>query len=661
MKKVLASLLLTAPLIAPVAITAFATYSRWDTTPTFYVNPANQDGLAAADVEAAVQAGLNVWIDQTGSSFEANWGGRVSDTSANIDYRNVVIFRNATHPNTANAIATTYSWWDGSGNLVDADIVFWDAARKFFTGTSGCASGAYIEDIAAHEFGHAIGLDHSGITEATMHASYGTCSQKQRTLAADDIAATLSLYPASSGGSNTTPAVTILNPTSGTSVTQGTTLTFSATATDAQDGNVASSLAWTSSLEGSIGSGGAFSTVLSTVGTHTITATARDSQGLQDVKQVTLTVLAPVNAPPTVTIAAPGAGAGVEQNVPVTFAGSATDPQDGNVSASITWTSNLEGILGTGPSVSKPLTTAGTHTITARATDTGGLVSTAQVSITVSNTAPVVAISTPVNALITVQGTVLTFAGTARDTQQGALSASLVWTSSIDGPIGTGSLFSRTLTTGTHTITARATDSGGLQGSAQITVTVTPPSATNTKPVVSIHAPASGATAALGTSFVFSGTAVDAEDGNISAALIWTSNLDGVLGRGASFSRALSAGTHTITTRASDSSGVKGYASISLIVTTAPTTNTRPVITIMSPASGSTVTPGTVLAFNGSALDAEDGNLSAAMIWTSNVDGLLGRGAAFARALSAGTHTITARAADSTGVKGYATITVTVQ
>ena len=46
------------------------------------------------------------------------------------------------------------------------------------------------------------------------------------------------------------------------------------------------------------------------------------------------------------------------------------------------------------------------------------------------------------------------FAATALDAQEGDLSARLVWTSSQDGPLGTGTGFSSGLSDGTHTITA---------------------------------------------------------------------------------------------------------------------------------------------------------------------------------------------------------------
>jgi hypothetical protein len=65
------------------------------------------------------------------------------------------------------------------------------------------------------------------------------------------------------------------------------------------------------------------------------------------------------------------------------------------------------------------------------------------------------------------------FSGTATDAEDGNLSASLSWTSSLDGTIGSGASFATsTLSVGTHTVTASVTDSGGLPGSDAITVTV---------------------------------------------------------------------------------------------------------------------------------------------------------------------------------------------
>ena len=91
-----------------------------------------------------------------------------------------------------------------------------------------------------------------------------------------------------------------------------------------------------------------------------------------------------------------------------------------------------------------------------------------------SNTAPVVTITAPNNGSSFAQGALVTFSGTATDDHDGTISASLNWTSSINGSVGTGATFSTsTLSPGTHTITAAATDSAGLPGSASIQVTIT--------------------------------------------------------------------------------------------------------------------------------------------------------------------------------------------
>ncbi len=269
---------------------AYATYARWGSnTVTFYVNPVNADVSQSAAI-AALQAGMDVWNTQSGTSFRYQYGGTANDTATAFDNRNVVMFRNASNGST---IATTYSWWTTGGNeLVDSDIVFWDGGFTFFTGSTGCGvvpNAAYIEDIAAHELGHALGLNHSSATDATMYPSYSYCSQALRTLAADDIAGAKALYPLVS---NTAPAVTISSPGNNSSYATSDTITFTGSASDTQDGSLTSALAWTSNIDGSIGLGGSFSRTLS-AGTHTIKATAVDSGGLNTVKQVTVTVTAP--------------------------------------------------------------------------------------------------------------------------------------------------------------------------------------------------------------------------------------------------------------------------------------------------------------------------------------------------------------------------------
>ena len=87
-------------------------------------------------------------------------------------------------------------------------------------------------------------------------------------------------------------------------------------------------------------------------------------------------------------------------------------------------------------------------------------------------------------------------------------------------------------------------------------------------PVVTISSPADGSSSEVGQSVTFTGSAIDPEDGNISASLSWTSSIDGSIGSGASFSTTgLSLGSHTITASATDSDSLSGSDVISISVT----------------------------------------------------------------------------------------------
>jgi hypothetical protein len=86
---------------------------------------------------------------------------------------------------------------------------------------------------------------------------------------------------------------------------------------------------------------------------------------------------------------------------------------------------------------------------------------------------PSVTIDTPPDGVTVGEGTRLTFFGGALDPEEGDLSDSLRWTSSLDGLLGSGDMVEAVLSLGTHTVTATATDGALGMGSARIRVTVT--------------------------------------------------------------------------------------------------------------------------------------------------------------------------------------------
>ncbi len=109
-------------------------------------------------------------------------------------------------------------------------------------------------------------------------------------------------------------------------------------------------------------------------------------------------------------------------------------------------------------------------------------------------------------------------------------------------------------------------DSSNLTNSDFVTITVNP----NTAPVVRIIAPSANAEFKSGAAVVFQGTAMDVEDGDITASLTWYSNLMGAnpIGAGGTFTVTnLAVGTHTITASATNSGGLTGSAILNITIT----------------------------------------------------------------------------------------------
>ena len=103
------------------------------------------------------------------------------------------------------------------------------------------------------------------------------------------------------------------------------------------------------------------------------------------------------------------------------------------------------------------------------------------------------------------------------------------------------------------------------------------------EPDVSISSPSDGSTFAIGDNVNFAAAATDAEDDDatLTAAISWTSSLDGNIGTGGSFgTTSLTAGTHTVTASVMDSEMLSASDSITVTVTNdAPTADAQSVST----------------------------------------------------------------------------------
>lgn len=244
------------------------------------------------------------------------------------------------------------------------------------------------------------------------------------------------------------------------------------------------------------------------------------------------------------------------------------------------------------------------------------------------------------------------------------------------------------------------TPNSGASGVANVTVTVSDGvntaadtfvlTVTNTAPTVQINAPANNSKFTNTATIVMNASASDVESGNLSAAIQWSSSLQGNLGSGAQLSRTLAVGVHSINASVTDNGGLGANAVITVTVYgdadldgmndlwelnffgnlsrsgsadldgdgatdlaefaagTNPT-DAAPVLAINAPMNGLLMARGTAINLQATATDVEDGNLGAAISWASSLQGALGNGSSINVVLLPGDHTVTATVTDSAG------------
>ncbi|TKJ36270.1 MAG: hypothetical protein CEE38_12710 [Planctomycetes bacterium B3_Pla] len=213
------------------------------------------------------------------------------------------------------------------------------------------------------------------------------------------------------------------------------------------------------------------------------------------------------------------------------------------------------------------------YIITATATDTTGQTASHSILVLVSNAVsnpPTLTITSPTNGS-TVSGTIDVAANASADNGISQVAFFVDATSigvDTDAPYGV-TWNSASVADGVYMIIATATDMIGHTASDLIFVQVS--NAANNPPTVEITSPPDGSEFNDGESIAFAGTAIDAEDGDITVLLSWTSSIDGSIGSGGSFSSSnLSVGTHTITASVTDSGSASTSDSITVTVTVPP-------------------------------------------------------------------------------------------
>jgi hypothetical protein len=272
------------------------------------------------------------------------------------------------------------------------------------------------------------------------------------------------------------PTLTILAPTSGLTFLQNDSVTFEATAVDTDGANLNSAIQWISSRNGPLEVGASFTTNSLLPGAHVITASVTGIDGNTSTKTINVTVQSTDTTPPALTLLAPSAsGAQFVKGTAINFQATAFDSNDGDRSGFIKWTSDVDGVIGTGGSISVSTLSAGMHHMTVWVNDTSNNAAAQvfDVYVQTPNTAPTVTILSPVNGASLTAGVSFSLSANASDAQQGNMGSSLQWLLDGSTPLAMANNALATIATaGPHTITARVTDSGGLIGEHSVNVNV---------------------------------------------------------------------------------------------------------------------------------------------------------------------------------------------
>ncbi len=232
-----------------------------------------------------------------------------------------------------------------------------------------------------------------------------------------------------------------------------------------------------------------------------------------------------------------------------------------------------------------------------------------------------------------------------------------MWTSDLTGPIGSGPLLCATLSVGDHQITLEVVDKvSNLSSLATVNISVLPPPPPPGEARAIITSPREGAVYTAGELILFDGKKSQPSEIGLPLTYLWSSNITGALGAEARFSRALTAGQHTISLLVEDSKGRTHIASVGITV--------RPieglVAIIDSPLEGQVFEANREVCFDASSSSGEPGSYLT-YTWSSNLSGPLSAERAFSMRLQPGSHEISLTVRDDRGRMASARVNITVK
>lgn len=172
-----------------------------NTTIGYVINQQGDPRISDGSEETAVRMAFQAW-EQVSSSRLAFIEDQSPASRARTDWRSddvhLVVWdmtnESGFFEGAAGLVAITPVDFDpATGAILDADIIFNGKNYNFSTDLTG---GTFdVQNVATHEIGHFVGLDHSAVVGATMNPFANTQDTRLRSLERDDVSGASAIYP----------------------------------------------------------------------------------------------------------------------------------------------------------------------------------------------------------------------------------------------------------------------------------------------------------------------------------------------------------------------------------------------------------------------------------------------------------------------------------
>jgi len=180
-------------------------YLKWDdpTDVTVVISSIGSDDISDGSHTPAIQNAIAAWNEVGGTT--AHMREIVSSVQRDrTDWESndlhMILFdednSSGYFPEGSATVAVTPIWFYSSGRISDADILFNGAGFEF---TTSAEAGSFdVQDVATHELGHLLGLDHSGWAGASMYPYVDQSVILHRSLSLDEVGGLRHAYPSTS-------------------------------------------------------------------------------------------------------------------------------------------------------------------------------------------------------------------------------------------------------------------------------------------------------------------------------------------------------------------------------------------------------------------------------------------------------------------------------